>query len=102
MTSRSKPPDVIVSEALQLRIAEQQALQEWSWLVAVLGSSGNAEERKELAIRESTYRQLANDYMKFVDKHGICFMCNGDGEWENQPGLIGPCFVCKGSGRRTN
>ena len=88
-----------VMEALQIRLGEQQALAEWSWMVAALQGGGDPQARKEVAIRQSIYIQLHQKYMEFCREHSLCQVCNGDGDWENEPGVIGPCKVCGGSGR---
>lgn len=95
----SRPSEPVVNEALQIRLSQQYALMEWSWMVCVLQGAGSQQERKEVAIRESMYIQLSQSYRDHCLKHGLCLECNGDGEWEIEPGVIGPCQVCGGSGR---
>lgn len=88
------------SEALQIRFAEQNALREYSFMVAALQGGGPPEARREMVIRQSIYLKLRTMYRDHCREHGLCMACNGDGLWENSPGQIGPCTACGGTGRQ--
>jgi hypothetical protein len=92
------PPEDRVSRALSLRIAEQQALADLSWVVVVAGNGGPPEVRRERASREAEYRRATAAYHQYCAEHRLCPTCNGDGEWEIERGVIGPCRACNGTG----
>lgn len=97
-TSRSRPDQHLVDQALAIRIEEQQSLMDLSWMVAVSQGQGGFDVRREIALRQSVYAQLRQRYQSFCREHGLCQQCNGHGEWENKPGVIGPCWSCDGTG----
>jgi DnaJ-class molecular chaperone len=99
--TKKRPSQGDIDEAMALAMAREEALGEWSFMMAALGpDKGTVDQRKEVAKKEVEYRHLKKSYDDHCRNNGLCRTCGGDGIWavSDDPEDIGTCPTCNGTG----